>query len=393
MAKEKYILVTGGAGYIGSHAVKLLLEKGHNVLVLDDLSTGHVRAVDPRAKLVIGDVTNLHLLQKLFKKYTIEGVMHFAGKISVAESVSQPLSYFDANITAVNSLLRAMHQFGVEAFVFSSTAAVYGTADTEVITEDAPTRPESPYGFSKLAAENLIRYAEKAYKIRHVIFRYFNVAGSYDTHEIGEAHPIETHLIPNTVLSVLNNAQMEIYGNDYRTRDGTCLRDYIHVVDLCDAHVKGIEYLLSYDKEGNPFPSQTINLGSKNGYTNKEVVETVGQVVNQPVNYVFGPRRPGDAAKIVASNDKAKQILNWAPVRDLKQMITDDYEWRRSHPKLYEDQEDVTISPNDKEKVIRIKGKKDISKMFEDNEIRAQQRFKKLKKANNKLFSKAISDK
>ena len=214
---KKTVLVTGGAGYIGSHAVRQLLDHDFDVIVVDNLSTGHVKAVDPRAKLYLGDVRDLNFLAGVFKNNTIDGVMHFAGKIIVPESVGDPTAYFDDNIQAVVSVIRCMHAYGVKNFVFSSTAAVYGTAKTTVISEDAPLHPESPYGFSKLAAEHLIAFAEKAYGIKHVIFRYFNVAGASLDSKIGEAHPVESHLIPVIINAGLSGKEMQIFGNDYET--------------------------------------------------------------------------------------------------------------------------------------------------------------------------------
>jgi UDP-glucose 4-epimerase len=327
--EEGKILVTGGAGYIGSHAVRQLVKSGFQVVVVDNLSTGHLDAVDPKAEFVYGDVRNLGLLDAIFTKNKIVGVMQFAGKIIVPESVSHPLSYFDDNFSGVLAILRAMRAHDCKNIVFSSTAAVYGSSKEPAITEDAPLHPESPYGFSKLAAEHLICDCEKAYGIKHCIFRYFNVAGASEDSSIGEAHPVETHLIPVTVNASESGKQMQIFGNDYATRDGTNLRDYIHVLDLADAHVLGMKMLLN---GGN---SAIINLGSETGYTNKEIVETVGEVTGKKVNYVFGPRRAGDADSIVASNKKAMEILGWKPTRDLKQMITDDVNWRKKHPELY----------------------------------------------------------
>lgn len=333
---KKTIMVTGGAGYIGSHAVRQLLDHGFDVVVVDNLSTGHVKAVDPRAKLYLGDVRDLSFLAGVFKENRISGVMHFAGKIIVPESVSDPTAYFSDNIEAVVSVIRCMHAYGVKNFVFSSTAAVYGTAKTTVISEDAELHPESPYGFSKLSSEHLIAYAETAYGIKHVIFRYFNVAGASLDSKIGEAHPVESHLIPVIINAGLSGKQMKIFGNDYETRDGTCLRDYIHVVDLAEAHVLGMEHLLD-GKE-----SATINLGSQNGFTNKEILTTVDKVLKEEhlsdgVKWEFGPRRAGDPAAIVASNERAKSILGWTPKYDLETMIKSAIAWRNSHKDLYDD--------------------------------------------------------
>ena len=333
---KKTILVNGGAGYIGSHAVRQLLDHGFDVIVVDDLSTGHVKAVDPRAKLYLGDVRDLSFLAGVFKENHIDGVMQFAAKIIVPESVSDPFAYYDDNIYGVLCVVRCMKAYGVKNIVFSSTAAVYGTKKEPVISEDASLNPESPYGYSKLVSENLLRYAEKAYGIKHVVFRYFNVAGASMDSAIGEAHPVESHLIPVTVNAGLSGREMTLFGNDYETRDHTCLRDYIHVVDLAEAHVLGMEHLLAGPG------SETINLGSQNGFTNLEIINTVSQVLRDEklsagVPFKFGPRRAGDPAAIVASNKRAKEILGWAPKYDLHDMIESDIHWRLSHRDLYGD--------------------------------------------------------
>ena len=335
MAK-KTILVNGGAGYIGSHAVRQLLDHGFDVIVVDDLSTGHVKAVDPRAKLYLGDVRDISFLAGVFKENHIDGVMQFAAKIIVPESVSDPFAYYDDNIYGVLCVARCMKAYGVKNIVFSSTAAVYGTKKEPVISEDATLNPESPYGYSKLVSENLLRYAEKAYGIKHVVFRYFNVAGASMDSSIGEAHPVESHLIPVTVNAGLSGREMTLFGNDYETRDHTCLRDYIHVVDLAEAHVLGMEHLLRGEE------SATINLGSQNGFTNLEIINTVSQVLrdeklSEGVPFKFGPRRAGDPAAIVASNKRAKEILGWTPKYDLHDMIESDIHWRLSHKDLYND--------------------------------------------------------
>lgn len=353
----KTILVTGGAGYIGSHAVRQLLDHNFDVIVVDNLSTGHVKAVDPRAMLYLGDVRDLNFLAGVFKKNKIDGVMHFAGKIIVPESVGDPTAYFDDNIQAVVSVLRCMHAYDVRNFVFSSTAAVYGTAKTTVISEDAPLHPESPYGFSKLASEHLIAFAERAYGIKHVIFRYFNVAGASLDHQIGEAHPVESHLIPVIINAGLSGKEMQIFGNDYPTRDGTCLRDYIHVVDLAEAHVLGMEHLLA-GKE-----SATINLGSQNGFTNKEILTTVDKVLKEEglsdgVKWKFGPRRAGDPAAIVASNQRAKEILGWAPQYDLETMIKTAIAWKSTHKNLYGDANGSRISFDSKDRRHILKARR-----------------------------------
>lgn len=373
---EGQILVTGGAGYIGSHAVKQLVKAGYDVIVIDNLTTGHIDAVDKGAKLVIGDVRNLALLEQVFSHNHIVGVMQFAGKIIVPESVSHPLSYFDDNFLAVLAILRAMRVFHVHNIVFSSTAAVYGSSKEPAISEDAPLHPESPYGFSKLAAEHLICDCEKAYGIKHCIFRYFNVAGASEDGSIGEAHPVETHIIPVTVNAALSGKSMQIFGNDYDTRDGTNLRDYIHVLDLADAHVLGMQMLLSGGD------SQIINLGSENGYTNKEIVETVSEVTGHPVNWTYGPRRAGDADSIVASNKKAKEVLGWSPKRDLKSMIESDVRWRNLHPNLYGRQHNK-LSKEQREQLLIYHVRKNTKALYEAIETADQDRLEKLIKANN----------
>lgn len=373
--EEGKILVTGGAGYIGSHAVRQLVRAGFQVIVLDNLSTGYIKAVDPQAELVIGDVRDLGLLDSVFTRNKIVGVMQFAGKIIVPESVSHPLSYYDDNFTAVISILRAMHTHNCHNIVFSSTAAVYGTSKEPSITEEAPLHPESPYGFSKLAAERLICDCEKAYGIKHCIFRYFNVAGASEDGSIGEAHPVETHLIPVTVNAALTGREMKIFGNDYQTRDGTNLRDYIHVLDLADAHVLGMKMLL----EGKD--SAIINLGSDKGYTNKEIVETVGEVTGIPVQWSYGPRRAGDADSIVASNAKAKELLGWTPKRDLKQMISDDVRWRLKHPNLYGRQGNK-LSPDIKKRLIDYVPSRHYGTFYEEIETKDQDHLKKIQAVN-----------
>lgn len=333
---SKTILVNGGAGYIGSHAVRQLLDRGYNVVVVDNLSTGHIKAVDERAKVYLGDMRDLSFLAGVFKENKIDGVMQFAARIIVPESVSDPSAYYSDNIEGVNSVIRCMHAFGVKNIVFSSTAAVYGTKKDPIITEDASLNPESPYGYSKLVVEHLLDYAEKAYGIKHVIFRYFNVAGASLDSKIGEAHPVESHIIPVTVNAGLTGKEMTLFGNDYETKDKTCLRDYIHIVDLANAHILGMEYLFS----GNE--SNVFNLGSENGYTNLEIINTVSKVLQEKglsngVPFKFGPRRAGDPAAIVASNEKAKKILNWVPQYDLYTMIESDINWRIKNNCLYND--------------------------------------------------------
>jgi UDP-glucose 4-epimerase len=260
--------------------------------------------------------------------------------------------------------------------VFSSTAAVYGSSKEPAITEDAPLNPQSPYGFSKLAAEHLICDCEKAYGIKHCIFRYFNVAGASEDGTIGEAHPVESHLIPVTVNAAESGKKMTIFGNDYATRDGTNLRDYIHVLDLADAHVLGMKHLLDGGE------STVINLGSETGYTNKEIIETVSKVTGKKVNWEFGPRRAGDPDAIVASNKKAMAVLGWKPTRDLTQMIEDDVNWRVKHPDLY-GANNNKFNSTEKQHLVRVNETRNTSALYEDIEINDRIRAHKIKTAND----------
>lgn len=359
---KSLILVTGGAGYIGSHTVKLLLDNNYDVIVLDNLSTGYLKAVDKRAKLVVGDCRNLGLLNSLFDKYHFDGIIHFAGKIQVAESVSSPLSYYDDNSFSVLSILRAMRLYNVKNIVFSSTAAVYGSSKEDAISEDAILNPTSPYGRSKLMSENMIKDAAHAYGLKYCIFRYFNVAGASKDGSIGEAHPVETHIIPCILISQLKNKQFTLFGNDYQTRDGTNLRDYIHVLDLAKAHVLGITHLIKTKQ------SDIFNLGSETGYTNLEIIQAVSKVLNKEVNYVFGPRRPGDADSIVASNKHAKEILKWTIDNNLENMIRDDLNWRQKNPSLYGKNHFSNIKSDLEIVDLKIKPKKYYASLYENIE-------------------------
>ena len=370
------ILVSGGAGYIGSHAVKQLLNLGYKVIVLDNFSTGHFQAVDPRAMVVVGDIRDKEVVKAVFENNKISGVMNFAAKIIVPESVKNPLAYYDDNILGVMTLLRACNRYQVRNFVFSSTAAVYGTCKDEAITEDHPLSPESPYGFTKYVAEKLLIDAEKAYGIKHVIFRYFNVAGASKDSSIGEAHPVETHLIPVTINSCIYNRPMQVFGNDFNTRDGTCLRDYIHVLDLAKAHVLGMKHLLD-GKE-----SEIFNLGSQTGYTNLEILKTVESVLQKKINYTFGPRRAGDAASIVASNSKAKEILGWTIENTLQDMIQDDYNFRMKNKNLYGSKR-YKVPYGYKKRLLAYNSTKNVLSLLEDIEKEDEKILTNIKKVNN----------
>ena len=323
------ILVTGGAGYIGSITTRTLLDAGHECVVLDTLERGNRAAVDSRAEFVEGSVGDVGALGKAL--LGCDAVMHLAGYIEVAESVAEPEKYFRNNAIEPTIMLDAMRNHGVGALVFSSTAAVYGEPESVPIREDAPTRPVNPYGLSKLAFEETLEGCRYEHGIRSIRFRYFNVAGAWPDGSMGEAHNPETHIVPR-VLGALRDGQsrFEVYGDDYPTPDGTCVRDYIHVTDLANAHRLGLESL-EQGSEGGVF-----NLGNGRGYSNLEVVRTCAAVSGRDVEIVIGPRRPGDPAALVASAEKAGVELGWAPKRGaLDDIIGDAWSWHLEHPNGY----------------------------------------------------------
>ena len=317
------VLVVGGAGYIGSHAVLELIKAQHEVLVFDNLSSGFQDMVAKEATLIIGDIRDKQALDKVFKKHQdIDVVMHFAAKIVVPESVEQPLEYYSNNVEGVRILLDSMQEHNIKNIVFSSTAAVYGEA-SGVCYEDDPTHPINPYGETKLATERMIKWVTEAYGMKYLIFRYFNVAGADHSLKVGLKKDQLTHLIPVAIQALIGlREKLLIYGNNYDTEDGTCVRDYIHVSDLAYAHVLGAEYL------SNGGFSTTINLGSNQGYSVLDVAKTVQKLGN--MQYEITERRPGDPAKLIASNDKAKAILKWTPKYGLEDIIRSDYEFRKT---------------------------------------------------------------
>jgi len=323
------VLVVGGAGYIGSHTALALVRRGHEVVVFDNLSTGNEAAIPVEATFVAGDLLNKTDIDNVLQAHTFDIVMHFAAKLIVPESVEQPIRYFENNVHGVALLLESMREHGLKNFIFSSTAAVYGEpTDGAVITEDTPTNPINPYGASKRAAEDLIRATDEAYDMKHVIFRYFNVAGADASGEIGLSpkNP-PTHLIPvinETLLGI--RQETKVFGTDYPSADGTCVRDYIHITDLAQAHVLGAEYLLETNK------SATMNLGTHTGYSVMSIIAAAEKEIGQPVTYTVSPRRAGDPAMLVASNALAKELLGWEPSRTVEEMIRSDYEWR-ANPK------------------------------------------------------------
>lgn len=327
------ILVTGGAGYIGSHAVYQLIDQGLDVVIVDNLQTGHRGAIHPKAKFYEGDLRDRDFMREVFRKESIEGVIHFAANSLVGESMEKPLQYYDNNVYGTQILLESMIDAGVKYIVFSSTAATYGEPEAVPITEEMPTVPTNTYGETKLAMENMMKWCEQAHGIRFVSLRYFNVAGARSTGEIGEDHNPETHLIPVVLETALGKREkITIFGDDYPTKDGTCIRDYIHVEDLIDAHILALNYL----KNGGQ--SDIFNLGSSQGFSVKEIVEMAREVTGKEIRAEIGPRRAGDPSILIASSEKAKKILGWTPSRtNIEQIIKDAWNWHSTHPNGYED--------------------------------------------------------
>jgi UDP-glucose 4-epimerase len=326
------ILVTGGAGYIGSHAVLALQQAGYGVVVLDNLVYGHRELVEQvlQAELVVGDTNDRPLLDQLFASHDIAAVMHFAAYINVGESVTNPAKYYRNNVLGTLTLLEAMLAANVKKFVFSSTCATYGVPKFVPLTEDHPQHPINPYGTSKLMVEQILADFDGAHDFKSVCFRYFNASGADPEGRLGEDHSPETHLIPLVLLTAMGKRDsIAVFGTDYPTPDGTCVRDYIHVTDLAAAHVLGLEYLL------NGGDSQALNLGNGNGFSVKQVIEAAKQVTGRDIKVVEHDRRPGDPPSLVGSSEKAKTVLGWQSKHsDLDQIITDAWNWhqrRHSH--------------------------------------------------------------
>ena len=321
------ILVIGGAGYIGSHAVQALQGAGYGVVVLDNLVYGHRELVERvlQVKLVVGDISDRPLLDELFATHSIAAVMHFAAYAYVGESVTAPAKYYRNNVAGTLTLLEAMVAASVKNFVFSSTCATYGMPEKVPIPEDHPQNPINPYGSSKLMVEKILADFEGAYGLKSVIFRYFNAAGADPSGELGEDHNPETHLIPLVLLAALGKREsVSIFGTDYPTPDGTCIRDYIHVVDLADAHLLGLEQLL---RGGN---SEIFNLGNGSGFSVRQVIETARQVSGKTIKVIEGDRRPGDPPILVGSSEKARKILGWQPrYPDIKDILIHAWNWHQ----------------------------------------------------------------
>ncbi|MGB7416565.1 MAG: UDP-glucose 4-epimerase GalE [Thermosynechococcaceae cyanobacterium] len=324
---QKTILVTGGAGYIGSHCVLALKDAGYKVLILDNLVYGHQDLVENElaVELIIGSTLDRELLGKVFTEHNIAAVMHFSAYAYVGESVTNPIKYYENNVVGTLTLLEAMVSASVKRFVFSSTCATYGVPTQVPIPEDHPQNPINPYGATKYMVERILSDFDKAYDLKSVCFRYFNAAGADPEGRLGEDHQPETHLIPLVLQTALGHREaISIFGTDYPTVDGTCVRDYIHVTDLADAHVLGLQNLLEYGD------SATFNLGNGNGFSVREIIEAAKQITGQPINVVETDRRPGDPPTLVGSSEAAQQILGWNPkYADVESILTHAWQWHQ----------------------------------------------------------------
>ena len=324
------ILVLGGAGYIGSHFVKQAISEGHRVVIIDNLQTGHIEAVDKQAIFYKGDIRDALFLDSVFTSEKIDACVHFAANSLVGVSMKEPLVYFDNNVYGTIELLKAMHRHDVRSIVFSSSAAVYGSHEKMPITETYPTVPTNPYGESKLMMEKIMKWSDMAYGIRYVSLRYFNVAGAAFDHSIGEVHIPETHLIPLVLRVPLGKSDsITVFGSDYKTPDGTCIRDYIHMDDLVQAHLLSLTYLQANN------PSDIFNLGSNSGYSNLEVIEAARRITRHPIPVIMGDRRPGDPDQLIASNQKAARVLGWKPHKGIDDIIASAWAFHQSHPEGY----------------------------------------------------------
>lgn len=325
------ILVLGGAGYIGSHTVYELIDQGEDVVIVDNLETGHREAVHEKARFYEGDIRNRAFMDSVFEKESIEAVIHFAASSLVGESMVNPLKYYDNNLCGTKVLLESMVAHGIDKIVFSSTAATYGEPENIPILETDRTEPTNTYGETKLSMEKMFKWTSKAHNLRYVSLRYFNACGAHKSGMIGEAHSPESHLIP-LILQVPNNQRehITVFGTDYNTKDGTCVRDYIHVTDLAQAHILAVQYL----REGNE--SNIFNLGNGIGFSVEEVIETARCVTGHQIPEVKADRRAGDPAQLIASSEKARRVLGWNPQNaKLDDIIASAWKWHSTHPEGY----------------------------------------------------------
>lgn len=326
------ILVLGGAGYIGSHTALELVKSGRDVVIADSLVTGYKKAIPEKARFYQGDIRDFEFLDNLFQQEKIDAVIHFATYSLVGESVANPLKYYGNNLYGTKILLEAMVKNNIDKIVFSSTAATYGEPENIPVLESDRTCPTNPYGETKLAVEKMFKWVAEAHGLRYVSLRYFNACGADENGIIGEAHNPESHLIP-IILQVPNGKRetISIYGTDYDTPDGTCIRDYIHVTDLAQAHILAVKYLYNGGK------SDIFNLGNGVGYSVREVIETARKVTGRPIPVTETSRRAGDPARLVASSEKAKRILGWKPVHNcLEEIIASAWNWHKKHPNGYD---------------------------------------------------------
>jgi len=331
MIKMSTILVTGGAGYIGSHVVKGLLCQGYRPIVYDNLQTGH-RLATQDAIFIEGDLADQKKLKEVFQSYPIDAVMHFAADCLVGESFENPIKYFNNNVRNSLNIIEITEEFNIKKFVFSSSAAVYGEPRQIPIPEEHPCHPTNPYGETKWIFEKVLNYFSEAGKLNYISLRYFNAAGADPNGELGEDHTPETHLIPLVLKAALNKHSVSILGTDYNTPDGTCIRDYIHVSDLATAHLLALQNL---EQEGN---SGIYNLGNGNGYSVREVIETASKVTGKKILSIGSSRRPGDPTRLVASSEKIKKELGWTPkYTKLETIIETAWQWHRTHPNGFGD--------------------------------------------------------
>ncbi len=318
------ILITGGAGYIGSFMVKRLLERGDEITVIDSLERGHQEVVDEKAKLYIGNLLDKDFVSKVFSENKFDGVIHFAGFISMGESMENPYLYFQNNVFSSLNLIEEMTKANVNNLIFSSTAGVYGDPAKLPIPEENPTNPTNPYGESKLMVEKIMTWYAKTKKLSGIALRYFNAAGAALDGSMGEQHNPESHIIPKLIKSLIEDKPFNLFGTDYQTKDGTCVRDYIHVLDLVEAHVLALEKLVK--EPGN----YIYNIGTGRGYSNKEVIEMVEKVSGQKVNVQDSPRRPGDADELIADSTKIRSELGFSPkYSDLETIIKTAWQWHK----------------------------------------------------------------
>jgi len=327
------ILVCGGAGYVGSHAVHELIQQNEDVVIVDNLQTGHKQAIHPQTKFYQGDIRDAVILDKIFTENKIDAIIHFAANSLVGESMVAPLKYFNNNVYGMQVLLESMVKHKIDKIVFSSTAAVYGEPKRVPIMEDDETNPTNTYGETKLTMEKMMKWVNKANGINYVSLRYFNVAGALDDGSIGEDHSPETHLIPLILQVPLGKRDhITIFGEDYPTEDGTCLRDYIHVIDLADAHIRAMNYL----RKGNK--SNIFNLGNGKGFSVKEMIAAAEKATGKSIKVEVGARRAGDPAQLIASSEKAQTILGWKPrYTNIEQIIKTAWTFHKKHPNGYDE--------------------------------------------------------